>query len=118
MKFQQVLYNIFRLAVNYMESEAAEEKLDDIHSKCSLQFSGKAIVPSKDVFSKVIIAVFPNIKRKIRYKGKSKYIVYNLMMKVCDSAPTETLEHVIIPDYCTLTNYEGNTQIRSSTNNI
>lgn len=37
------------------------------------------------------------------------------MMKVCDSAPTETLEHVIIPDYCTLTNYEGNTQIKFST---
>ena len=40
------------------------------------------------------------------------------MMKVCDSARTETLEHVIIPDYCTLTNYEGNTQIRFSTKNI
>jgi hypothetical protein len=40
-----------------MESEAAEEKLDDIHSKYSLQFSGKAIVPSKDVFSKVIIQI-------------------------------------------------------------
>lgn len=57
MKFQHILYIIFRLAVNYVESEAAEEKLDDIHSKCSLQFSGKVIVPSKDVFSKEIITV-------------------------------------------------------------
>lgn len=115
--FKLVLYAIFRLAINYKESETAEEKLDDIHSKCSVQFCKEIIVPSKDVFSKVIIAVFPNIKRKIRYKGKSKYIVYNLTAKVCDSALTETSDNftIRVPEYCILKHYEGNTEIKFQT---
>lgn len=54
----------FRLAVNYVESETGEEKLDDLHSGCSIQFTGKVIVPTKDVLSKIILALNQTLKRK------------------------------------------------------
>lgn len=91
--------------MNYVESETGEEKLDDLHTECSIQFTGKVIVPTKDVLSKIILTLNPTLKRKIKYKGKSKYIVYNLIKKEpCTDATTQ----LCVPENCKLTiNHEN-----------
>ena len=95
----KIILNIlfYRLAINYRVCDGGgQEKLEDIHQMCTLQFNNILSVPTKEVLSKLIQKIF-HITSFLRYKGISKYTAFKLVEK---ETPVEESVSLKIPEHC------------------
>jgi len=97
--FKYFFILFYRLAINYRVCDGGgQEKLEDIHQKCTLQFNNILTVPTKEVLSKLIQTIF-HITSFLRYTGKSKYTAFKLVEK---ETPVEEIVSLKIPEHCSM----------------
>lgn len=104
--------------MNYTREKKSEEPvtLQDIYRKCKTHFIQILTLPSKENLAKIIKKLF-GIASLHRYKGKSRYAVFELSEHIA-SEPVQLTEKLHIPRHCSVTKIENELKISYRTDFI